>query len=318
MQSEARTPLLKIGTRGSPLARAQAEEVRRRLVAQHGVDALDITIESISTAGDRSQAGNVPLRTMGGKGVFSKEIEDRLLSGDIDIAVHSSKDMATQLPPGLVMPVFLPREDVRDAFISLKAASVAELPKGAVVGTSSIRRRAQLLRIRPDLKIIEYRGNVGTRLQKLHDGVADATLLAAAGLFRTGQAEKITTLLDPDMFPPAPAQGAIGIEMRENDERTMELLAPLNDPDTAAAVRAERAFLAVLDGSCRTPVAALSRHMGPQYALFGQILSPDGQTVFEAEVAGALGDGPEIGTALGRQLLDRAGPAFMAALKADG
>lgn len=316
LQSPASTPLLKIGTRGSPLALAQAEEVRRRLAAAHGMAETDIAIETISTAGDRSQPANRPLRDLGGKGMFSKEIEDRLRAGDIDIAVHSAKDMAAILPDGLDMPVFLPREDVRDAFICLKAASLEDLPEGAVVGTSSIRRRAQLLHRRPDLRIVEFRGNVGTRLQKLADGVADATLLAAAGLLRTGQAGRITGFLDLAAFPPAPAQGAIGIELRRGDDKTRALIAPLNDPATHAAITAERAFLAEIDGSCRTPVAALTRHDGPQIAVFGQILSLDGSEIFENRISGPAADAEALGRSLGRSLRQQAGAAFFDALRA--
>lgn len=315
MQSANTTPLLTIGTRGSPLARAQAEEVRRRLIASHGTTQLDIKIEIISTAGDRSQAANTPMGAIGGKGLFSKEIEDRLLDGSIDIGVHSSKDMATQLPDGLIMPFFLPREDVRDAFISHKAKTLDDLPQGAIIGTSSIRRRAQLKRYRPDLKMIEFRGNVGTRLQKLEDNTADATLLAAAGLMRTNQGEKVTSFLDVEKFPPAPAQGAIGIELRADNDRAFALVQTLNDPNTAASVLAERAFLRVLDGSCRTPIAALTKHLGPQIALFGQILSHDGQTCFEAEIAGAAADSESVGEALGNQILEMAGPLFIEKVK---
>lgn len=311
LQSTSTPPLLTIGTRGSPLALAQAHEVRRRLLATHGTTHLDVKIEIISTAGDRSQAANTPMGTIGGKGLFSKEIEDRLLDGSIDIGVHSSKDMATHLPEGLIMPIFLPREDVRDAFISHKAKSLDDLPEGAIIGTSSIRRRAQLKRYRPDLQMIEFRGNVGTRLKKLEDNIADATLLAAAGLLRTDQAEKITAFLDEEKFPPAPAQGAIGIELRADNKRAFALIQPLNHPETTAAVLAERAFLRVLDGSCRTPIAALTKHLGTQIALFGQILTHDGQECFEVEISGAAADADAIGEALGHQLLELAGPAFI-------
>lgn len=314
MQSKA--PFLTIGTRGSPLALVQAEEVRHRLASAHGVDEAEIHIKTISTSGDRSQKSNRPLSEIGGKGLFSKEIEAQLLAGDIDIAVHSSKDMATQLPDGLIMPVFLPREDVRDVFISPKAKSLAELPKGAIIGTSSLRRRAQIKRLRPDLELIEFRGNVGTRLKKLEDGIADATLLAAAGLLRTGQRDKITAFLDTKDFPPAPAQGAIGIEVRDDNKRALKLIAPLNDPDTAVTIVAERAFLAALDGSCRTPIAALSTLKDGKITLFGQILTPNGDEVFETEISGIATDGEMLGRTLGKQLLTMAGPDFIEKLKA--
>lgn len=315
LQSASTTPLLTIGTRGSPLALAQAKEVRRRLMAAHGATEHDIKIEIISTAGDRSQAANTPMGTIGGKGLFSKEIEDRLLNGSIDIGVHSSKDMATKLPDGLVLPIFLPREDIRDAFISNKAKTIEELPQGAVVGTSSIRRRAQIRRHRPDLEMIEFRGNVGTRLKKLEDNIADATLLAAAGLLRTGQADKVTNFLDIEKYPPAPAQGAIGIELRADNDKAFALIQALNDPETTDAVLAERAFLRVLDGSCRTPIAAHTEHLGHQIALFGQILTHDGQECFEAEVAGAAANSETVGEELGHQLIELAGPAFIEKIK---
>lgn len=300
------------------MALVQAEQVRALLAKAHGVKTDEIHIEIVSTAGDRSQQSNRPLSEIGGKGLFSKEIEDQLLTGNIDIAVHSAKDMATTLPDNLIMPVFLPREDVRDCFISLKAKTLGDLPQGATIGTSSLRRRAQLLRLRPDLNLIEFRGNVGTRLQKLEDGIADATMLAAAGLLRTGQGNKITTYLDTKDFPPAPAQGAIGIELRNDNTRALELVAPLNHPDTKAAIIAERAFLRVLDGSCRTPIAALTTHKGEQLELFGQILSPDGRQIFETTLTGAKNDSEALGRALGEKLLAQAGPAFMAALKDNG
>ncbi len=316
MQSASTPPTLRIGTRGSPLALAQAEEVRRRLVATHGPENINVEITAFSTGGDRSQASNRPLSDFGGKGIFSKEIEDRLMAGDIDIGVHSSKDMATNLPAGLIMPIFLPREDVRDVFISLTAPGFAALPEGAVIGTSSLRRRAQIARLRPDIKLVEFRGNVGTRLQKLADGVADATFLAAAGLMRTHKMEHATEFLDTRDFPPAPGQGAIGIELRADDAITHQLVLPLNHAETAAAILAERAFLRTLDGSCRTPIAALTRHMGPQISLFGQILSVDGREMFEAEISGAAADAETIGHTLGERLLDMAGPEFIARLKA--
>lgn len=312
MQSER---ILKIGTRGSALALAQANEVARRLKAAHGAGTLDISIVVISTEGDRSQTSNQPLSEIGGKGLFSKEIEVQLLNSDIDIAVHCAKDMATILPDGLEMPVFLPREDVRDCFISPIAKTIDDLPHGATVGTSSLRRRAQLLRLRPDIKLVEFRGNVDTRLKKLQDGVADATFLAAAGLIRTNQAHQITSFLDTNLFPPAPAQAAIGIELRADDNETRNLITPLNHPETASEVFAERAFLKVLDGSCRTPIAALTRQQGAQLIVYGQILTPDGSEIIEAEISGHAGKAEQLGASLGQRILDLAGPDFMARLK---
>lgn len=316
LQSATTPQKLRIGARSSPLALIQVAEVARRLKAIHGPNALEIVTVPISTAGDRSQPSNRPLSEIGGKGLFSKEIEAQLSASIIDIAVHSSKDMATSLPDGLVMPIFLPREDVRDCFISLKAKSLDELPQGATFGTSSIRRRAQLLRARPDLKMVEFRGNVGTRLKKLEDGVADATLLAAAGLMRSDQADRITGYLNLDQFPTAPAQGAIGIEIREGDHKTLDIIAPLNDPDTHAQIIAERAFLEVLDGSCRTPIAARSTQVGDTLTLYGQILSLDGTEMFEAEVTGALTDSQAMGTELGHIITTLAGETFLNSLKA--
>ncbi len=314
MQSSA-TPLITIGTRGSPLALAQAHEVRALLCRAHGLAEDRIAVLAVSTAGDRSQASNRPLSDFGGKGLFSKEIEDRILSGEVDLGVHSSKDMATSLPEGLVMPVFLAREDVRDAFVSLRYATLDELPQGAVVGTSSLRRRAQLLRARPDLRLVEFRGNLGTRLGKLGTGEADATLLASAGLNRLGQADKAASRLDPVRFPPAPAQGAIGIEIRAGDSRVAELVAPLDHAETHRAVSAERAMLRVIEGSCRTPIGVLTRCQGDRLLLRGEVLSPDGRQCFEAEISGPAAEAEALGTALGEELLARAGADFIAGLK---
>lgn len=315
LQSVSQSPFLTLGTRGSPLARIQAEQVRRLLADAHDCPPEEIAIKIISTAGDRSQASNRSLAEIGGKGLFSNEIEVELLNGAVDIAVHSAKDMATQLPDELIMPFFLQREDVRDVFISFRAKSLEEMPDGAIIGTSSLRRRAQIANIRPDLRLIEFRGNVGTRLQKLTDGLADATLLAAAGLLRTGLANKITSFLPTSQFPPAPAQGAIGLELRANDTRTHALAAPLNHLQTACAVQAERAMLAMLDGSCRTPIAALSTWKGEKLTLFGQILSTDGQQKFETSLTDSASNAELLGKTVGQQLLKTAGPEFMAKLQ---
>lgn len=306
------TPFVRIGTRGSPLALAQARLVRTLLAGQHGVEETAIEIVPISTGGDRSQQSNVALSEIGGKGLFTKEIDAALLSGAVDIAVHSSKDVATNLPDGIAMPVYLPREDARDAFISPHVTTLSELKPGARFGTSSIRRAAQVLRRRPDLKIVPFRGNVDTRLQKLADGIADATMLAAAGLNRLGQAHRITALLDPVDFMPAPAQGAIGIAARANDTRAIGLIIPLDHAPTHAALLAERAMLRVLDGSCRTPVGALSVVDGPLLSLKGEILSLDGQVFFTAGVTGAVTDAQALGANLGQRLLDLAGTQFLA------
>lgn len=307
MQSPA--PFARIGTRGSPLALAQAKLVRKRLAAAHGVAEDTIEIEVFSTGGDRSQSENTTLSEIGGKGVFTKEIDEALLAGRIDLGVHSSKDVATGLPPGMVLAAFLEREDVRDAFISVSVKGIDNLPQGARFGTSSIRRAAQALRLRPDLTIVPFRGNVHTRLQKLLDGVADATLLAMAGLNRLGEAHRATAILDPEHFMPAPAQGAIGIAIRDGDSRLAEIVAPLDHAPTHAAIAAERAMLAVLDGSCRTPVGALTSQSGDLLTLKGEILSLDGQTSFRASATGS--DPWQLGEAAGQDLLAQAGPEFL-------
>src|SRR5499427_2510313 len=253
-------PFLRIGTRGSPLALWQAREVRAHLASAHGVEPDAIAIETIRTTGDIIQ--DRPLSEAGGKGLFTKEIEQALIDGAIDLAVHSSKDMPTVLPTGLELIACLPREDVRDAFISHKAASLADLPHGAVVGTASLRRQAMVRRLRPDVSVVTFRGNVDTRLKKLEAGVVDATLLAFAGLKRLGREAAATAVLDLETFLPAVGQGAVGIEARSADARTCDLLAKINHTETMAAVQTERAFLAVLDGSCRTPIAGHARILG--------------------------------------------------------
>ncbi len=247
----------RIGTRGSPLALAQAHEVRRRLAKAHGLPESEFDVVPITTSGDRIQ--NRPLSEAGGKGLFTKEIEEALLGGSIDLAVHSAKDMPTILPDGLVIAAYLPREDVRDAFISPRHASLDALPAGATVGTSSLRRQAQVLRGHPHLRVAGLRGNVETRLRKLEAGDADATLLACAGLNRLGLQHRITAPIDTGIMLPAVAQGAIAIEIRAADEATAALLGAINHQETALCVTAERAFLARLDGSCRTPLAGLAR-----------------------------------------------------------
>ncbi len=308
MQSQ--TPFARIGTRGSPLALAQARLVRRLLSEAHGVAEDDIAIDVISTGGDRSQASNASLIEIGGKGLFTKEIDEAMLSGRVDIGVHSSKDVATRLPDGIRLAAFLEREDVRDAFMSVKVQSLDHLAERARFGTSSIRRAAQVLRVRPDLEIVPFRGNVGTRLQKLLDGVADATMLAMAGLNRLGEGHRATALLDPEIFMPAPAQGAIGIAVRSDDSRMAAIVAKLDHSPTSLAVTAERAMLAVLDGSCRTPVGALSRLDGQTLVLKGQILSLDGKTAFDAAATGA--DPEQLGRQVGENLIAQAGTDWLA------
>src|SRR5712692_4181635 len=272
--AQSSAPFLRIGTRGSPLALRQAQKVRAHLADAHGVEPEAIAIEPIRTTGDVIQ--DRPLSEAGGKGLFTKEIEQALLDKAIDLAVHSSKDMPTALPTGLELAACLPREDVRDAFISRKSASLAGLPHGAVIGTASLRRQAMVKRLRPDLSVVTFRGNVDTRLKKLDDGVVDATLLALAGLKRLGREAAATAVLEIDAFLPAVGQGAIGIEVREADTRTRDLVARINHPDTLTALGAERAFLAVLDGSCRTPIAGHARIAAGKVAFRGLILRPDG------------------------------------------
>ena len=299
---------LRIGTRGSPLALAQAEETRARLMAAHALPEAAFEIVVIRTTGDK--VTDRPLGEIGGKGLFTKEIEEALLAGAIDIAVHSMKDMPTELPGGLTIACLLPREDVRDAFISLRHESLAALPAGTVVGTSSLRRRAQLLHRRPDLRVVEFRGNVGTRLRKLEDGVAEATFLACAGLRRLGRAELIRAAIEPDEMLPAVAQGAIGIETRADDEAAAALLAPIHDAPTGIRLAAERAFLAGLDGSCRTPIAGLAELEGDTLRLRGEIIRPDGSERLATERRGPPGQAAAMGADAAAELRARAGPGF--------
>ncbi len=303
---------ISIGTRGSALALWQADHVRARLIAAHRFDPDDVKITVISTSGDRIQ--NRPLREVGGKGLFTKEIEEALLDGRIDIAVHSMKDMPTVLPDGLMIGCVPERADPRDAFISRKALKLSDLPEGAVVGTSSLRRGALAKRLRPDLQIVDYRGNVETRLRKLDEGQVDATLLAYAGLKRLSLEGRITSLIPTDEMLPAVAQGALAIEIREGDARMTDLLAPLDHAPSSIAVSAERAFLAKLDGSCRTPIAGLAVLNGDAVSFRGMILTPDGSEWHETGREGRAEQADEIGAAAGAELLERAGPDFFAQL----
>jgi hydroxymethylbilane synthase len=311
MTQSSAAPFLRIGTRGSPLALWQAHEVQARLAAAHGVAPEAVAITVIKTSGDIIQ--DRPLSEVGGKGLFTKEIEQALSDGRIDLAVHSSKDMPTVLPDGLMLAACLPREDVRDAFISRKAPTLAGLPRNAVVGTASLRRQALVKRLRPDLSVVSFRGNVETRLKKLEDGVVDATLLALAGLKRLGRADAATSILEVDTFPPAVGQGAIGIETRADDRRTRDLVAAIGDPDTLTALTTERAFLAVLDGSCRTPIAGHARIAGGTVAFRGLILRPDGSEVHETTRNGAAAEAAALGADAGRELKGRAAPDFFIA-----
>lgn len=309
MAQSSNSSLLRIGTRGSPLALAQAEDVRARLAVAHGLDPVAIEICVIRTSGDVIQ--DRPLAEVGGKGLFTKEIEQALFERKVDLAVHSAKDMETVLPAGLVAPAFLRREDVRDAFISRKAATLADLPAGAVVGTASLRRQAIVRRLRGDLRVISLRGNVQTRLRKLDAGEVDATLLALAGLKRLGLTAVATSIFSVDEFLPAVGQGAIAIETRADDARTRELVAPINDADTMTAITAERAFLAALDGSCRTPIAGHARiAVDGILTLRGLIVTPDGGVAYETSRSGPANEAAALGTDAGAELKRRAGPNF--------
>jgi len=310
VQSLADVSIPRIGSRGSPLALAQAREVRNRLAAAAGLDPDRIAIEVIRTSGDVIQ--DRPLADAGGKGLFAKEIEEALLAGKIDLAVHSAKDLPTVLPDGLILAGFLPREDPRDAFISRKAASLRALPPGAVVGTSSPRRQALVRRLRPDLGVATLRGNVETRLRKLDAGEVDATLLAVAGLKRLGLLSAATAILEPEEFLPAVGQGAIALEARLDDAATRTLVARVDDRDTATALAAERAFLAVLDGSCRTPIGGHARVSGAAIRFHGVIVEPDGSAAFTVFREGRREEAAALGADAGRELRDRAGAAFFA------
>ncbi|MFK7744434.1 MAG: hydroxymethylbilane synthase [Roseobacter sp.] len=299
---------LKIGTRGSPLAMAQAYETRTRLMQAFDLPEDAFKIMVIKVTGDAIQ--DRPLKDIGGKGLFTREIEEDLLSEKIDIAVHSMKDMPTIQPDGLILDTYLPREDVRDAFVSPGLSRIAELAQGAVVGTSSLRRKAQLLNRRPDLQVVEFRGNVQTRLKKLADGVAECTFLASAGLNRLSMDDVPATPIDTSDMLPAVAQGAIGIERRLADDNTAQLLAAIHHTETGQRLAAERSFLLTLDGSCETPIAGLAELNGAELHLRGEVLRPDGSEALSGERRGPIADGPEMGRALAQELLERAGPAF--------
>lgn len=299
---------LRIGTRGSPLALAQAHETRARLMAAFDLPETAFEVVVIKTTGDRVL--DRPLKEIGGKGLFTREIEEDLLSGAIDIAVHSMKDMPVEQPTGLILDTYLPREDVRDAFVSASHKGLADLPKGAVVGSSSLRRRAQLLCRRPDLQVVEFRGNVQTRMKKLGDGVAVATFLAMAGLNRLNMAEVPRTAIAPEDMLPAVAQGAIGIERRVDDARTAAMLAAIHDTPTGQRLAAERAYLAALDGSCETPIAGLALLEGTSLWLRGEILRPDGSEALADEIRGPIEDGAAMGRELAQRLLARAPNGF--------
>ena len=286
--------------------------MQTRLESVHGAQVHGFQILPIKTTGDRIQ--DRPLSEAGGKGLFTKEIEEALLAGTVDIAVHSMKDMPTALPDGLAVNCFLPREDVRDAFISVKARTLMELARGAVVATSSLRRQAQVKHLRPDLTVVPMRGNVETRLRKLADGVADATLLACAGLKRLGMADRITSPIAIEEMLPAVAQGAIGVEICAHDADMAELLAPINHQPTALAVTAERAFLATLEGSCRMPIAGLAEVEAGRLHFRGMILTPDGGACFAAQREGTPASAVALAEDAAEELLAKAGPEFLRTL----
>lgn len=302
------TDVVRIGTRGSALALAQAAETRARLMAAHDMPEQAFEIVVIRTSGDRIQ--DRPLSEAGGKGLFTKEIEQALIDGRIDLAVHSSKDMPTVLPDGLEISAFLEREDTRDVFIGRSVKRLEDLPQGAALGTSSLRRQALALRLRPDLKVGMFRGNVQTRLRKLEDGVADGTLLALAGLKRLKMEHVATAVMDCETFPPALGQGAICIESRVGDQRVNTLVKAIHHSDTGAALTCERAFLAVLDGSCRTPIAGEAKVEGDRISFSGMILTPDGREVHEVAGEGNVSEAATIGADAGARIREKAGSHF--------
>jgi len=301
---------LKIGTRSSALALAQAEQVRAALLRCHALPPHEIAIIPMSTRGDRLT--DQPLALLGGKGLFTQEIEAALLAGQIDLAVHSAKDMPAALPKGLHLSAFLPREDPRDAFIGRGGKTLAELPPGALIGTSSTRRRAQLGRLRPDLRPVLLRGNVQTRLAKLAQGAADGTFLAYAGLKRLNLAAAATEILPLEQFVPAPGQGVIAVESRQNDHRIDTLLAPIHDRKTAVTTLCERSFMAALDGSCRAPLGAYARLEGATVHLHGLILADDGRLGYEIRQSGAAETAAELGSSAAAALRAQAGEEFFA------
>ena len=302
---------VRIGTRGSPLALYQARLVASGLAAHLGGTAEETTeIVVIRTTGDKEQ-GRL-LSEIGGKGLFTKEIEEGLIDGSLDCAVHSMKDMPTELPAGLVIAGLLPRETPADSLIARDGLHLDALPEGAVIGTASLRRRAQILAHRPDLKAVPLRGNVETRLRKLADGQVDATLLAEAGLRRLERDDVTRQVLETSIVLPAVAQGAIGIEVREDRPEAMALASALDDAATRIEVAAERALLRVLDGSCRTPIGGLARVVGDGLVLEGLLALPDGSKVFKDRIEGAATEAERLGTALGERLLETAGDGFRA------
>jgi hydroxymethylbilane synthase len=306
----AQETALVIGTRCSPLALRQAHEAQDRLAAVLGWERVQLPLSVIKTTGDMIQ--DRPLSEAGGKGLFTKELDVALLDGAIDLAVHSAKDLPMGLPDGLAIAGYLPREDARDAFVSRIACDIATLPRGAVVGSASLRRQAQIKRARPDVEITLLRGNVGTRLARTENGEIAATLLAVAGLKRLGLLDHATAILDTDEFLPAVGQGAIALVARAAEARVERLIAPILDHATGVALAAERAFLAVLDGSCRTPIAGHARLVDGQVSFRGLVLRPDGSQSVEVARNGAAADAERIGDEAGREVKARMPPGMMA------
>ena len=303
---------LRIGTRGSPLARTQAENVRARLAQAHGLDPGALEIVAIRTTGD--QVRDRPLADAGGKGLFTKEIEEALLAGTIDLAVHSAKDVPTFLPEGLELAAYPEREDPRDVFVGRGNRPFAEMPAGAVIGSASVRREALVRRLRPDVEVKLLRGNVQTRLDKVTNGDFSGTVLALAGLKRLGLEARATEILDPDSFPPSVGQGAIAVEIRAADAATRKLVAAIDDPSTSTALTAERAFLAELDGSCRAPIAGHARIVDGRFHFYGLLISADGREAVETTREGSPADAARLGADAGIELKRRASKALLAVL----
>ena len=306
--------LFRIGARGSKLSLAQTEQTRARWAALMGVDAGELEIVPITTSGDRIQ--DRLLIEAGGKGLFTKELDEALLDGRIDVAIHSLKDLPTRLDARIALACVPEREDPRDAFISVQAKTLKDLPAGAVVGTASLRRQAQVLFARPDLRIATLRGNVDTRLRKLAEGEADATFLALAGLKRLGLEARATSLVNAEETPPAACQGALAITARGDDVQTLATLSDFEDKGARIEIEAERAFLDALDGSCRTPIAALARYRNNALTFIGEALTPDGAARWRrSETVALSGDAitqaRALGERLGNAIRDEAGERIM-------